>query len=115
MKDVKVYVSRELLNEIGKDKLEFAEFIAKLHGVFGTWDRMRTFEPFKDLTMVLGEDLVTYRIPAKLGMLIGLKKLCLRYGAANFIFAAPEKDVETDFVLWDEILEKIFKYYKKEI
>lgn len=111
MKEVEVYVSKSFVEELKGDFLKFMEFNSRLYGIFGNWKRMTTFEPFVDQTVLYGANLVKYRIPAKLGMLIGVKKLCLAYGASNFIFA-EKKIKEEKYINWNELMEKLFEEFK---
>jgi hypothetical protein len=111
MKEVEVYVKKEFVEELKKNYLLFMEFNSRLYGIFGNWRRMTVFEPFVGKSVLYGINIVKYKIPSKLGMLIGIKKLCLAYGAENLIFSEKENEFE-DYVNWNIIMKKLFEEFK---
>ncbi|MEM0142667.1 MAG: hypothetical protein QXL94_01735 [Candidatus Parvarchaeum sp.] len=116
MKDVEVYISERLAERLKEDELELMEFFSKLYGIFGTWARVVSYEPFKDKKELKGEELVKYKIPEKFGMIIGMKKLCNHYGADNIHYAMPGRNVANEgFISVNKIVGKMFETYLKEV
>ena len=113
MRDVEVYIREELVEWLKKANINLMEFIADLHGVFGTFERVRGFAPFTNYRTLTGEEIVEYKIPAKYGMLIGLKKLCNKYGATNFIFSETKKKMPDGFYSFNEMENELFSVFKK--
>ncbi|MEM0142536.1 MAG: hypothetical protein QXL94_01080 [Candidatus Parvarchaeum sp.] len=117
MKGVLVFIRKGLLARLTEDKLELLEFIARLHSIFGSFERVRGYEPFKDLISLKGEVLVGHKIPARFGMLIGLKKLANKYGADNFTFVEEGKTVglsTKEWISFDGIEDILFEAFKEE-
>ncbi len=91
MKDMEVLVKKEfvrgLLQSMDEDGgLQFWEFLSRLDGVFGTWDRLASYEKFLGKAIIYGDDILKEYIPSKYGMIIALKKIVSKYGASNFVF-----------------------------
>ncbi len=113
MKDIFVYLRKDFLSSFSDNQLEFFEFVSRLEGIFGGWNRITVYEPFKNLEVLSGDELVKFTIPKELGMILKLKKLVMKYGAKNFIFASnklPEAEVTAhESVCWNDIKQRMFE------
>ena len=124
MKDIVVYLNEDFLRIIADNQVGFFEFVADLEGIFGSWNGIVGYEPMKDLTVLSGNDLVSYNLPKKMRTILKLKKLVLKYGMVdssgndNFVFAKDKhsakefferrgEGTEGKYVCWTDLKEKL--------